>query len=93
MSPVRYSLGMPWYYTRPPGVREFISVFGCSYSVNWRATSLVRGSVRVAMVVCCAAQHATPHSTAQLPRALKHNASQVYIYLALCWQHLGDNLV
>ena len=56
-------------------------------------TSLVRVSVRVAMAVFCAAQHATPHSTAQHPCALQYNALQVYIYLALCWHHLGDNFV
>ena len=77
ISPVRYSLGMPWYSTRPPRVREFFIVFGSSCPVDWCATSLVRGSVRVAMAVCCAEQHATPHSTAQHPCALQHNASQV----------------
>ena len=35
------------------------------------------GAVRVAMAVFCVAQHATPHSTAQHPCALQHNASQV----------------
>ena len=34
-------------------------------------------AVRVAMAVCCAGQHATPHSTAQHPCALQHNTSQV----------------
>ena len=51
------------------------------------------GAIRVAMAVSCAVQYATPHSIEQHPCALQHNASQVYIYLALYWQHLGDNLV
>ena len=34
-------------------------------------------SVRVAMAMCCAEQHAIPQSTAQHPCALEHNASQV----------------
>ena len=33
--------------------------------------------IRVAMDVCCAAQHATPLSTAQHPYVLQYNASQV----------------
>ena len=36
-----------------------------------------RHCVRVSMVVCCAVQHATPHSTAKHPCALQYNASQV----------------
>ena len=75
ISPVRYSLGMPWCPTRPPRVRVLVSVFGWCCCVDWCATSLVRGSVRVAMAVCCAVQHATPHSTAQHPCALQHNAT------------------
>ena len=42
-------------------------MFGCSCPVDWCVTSLVQGSVRVAMAVYYAAQHATPHSTAQYP--------------------------
>ena len=77
ISPVRYSLGMPWCPTRPPRVRVLVGVFGWYCCVNWCVTSLVWGSVRVAMAVCCAVQHATPHSTAQHPCALQHNATQV----------------
>ena len=76
ISPVRYSLGMPWCPTRPPRVRVLVGVFGSCFCANWCATSLVQGSVRVAMAVCCAAQHATLHSTAQHPCALQHNATQ-----------------
>ena len=67
ISLVRYSLGMPWYSTRPPRVRECFSVLGCSCPIDWCVTSLVQGSVRVAMAVYCVVQHATPHSTAQHP--------------------------
>ena len=31
--------------------------------------------VRVAMAVCCTEQHATPHSAAQHPCVLQHNAT------------------
>ena len=34
-------------------------------------------TVGVAMAVCCAAQHAIPHSTAQHLYALQYNISQV----------------
>ena len=77
ISLVHYSLGMPWCPTRPPRDRVLVVVFVCSYCVDLCATSLVRGSVRVSMAVCCAAQHATLHSTAQHPCALQHNATQV----------------
>ena len=54
-------------------MRELIGVFGCFCCVDWCATSLVRGSVRVAVVVQRLVQHATLHSTAQHPCALQHN--------------------
>ena len=37
-------------------------------------------AVRVAMAVCCLAQHATPRSTAQHPCALQHNATTGITY-------------
>ena len=46
-----YTLGMPWCTIRPPRVRELVGVFGCCYCVNWCVTSLVWGSVRVAVAV------------------------------------------
>ena len=49
--PVCYALGMPWCTTRPPRVRELVGVFGCCCCVDWCATSLVWGSVRVAVAV------------------------------------------
>ena len=36
-----------------------------------------KGCVKVELAICCTAQHATPHSTAQYPCALQLNASQV----------------
>ena len=75
--PVCYSLGMPWCPNRPPRVSLLVGMFGCSCYVDWCATSLVRGGVRVAVAVCYAVQHATPHSTAQHPYALQYNATQV----------------
>ena len=45
------------------------------------ATSLVRGSVRVAMAVRCIAQHAIPCSTAQHTCALQHNATTGIIHI------------
>ena len=44
--------------------RESVDVLGCS-CVNWCVTSLVRGSVRVAMAGQRVAQHATPCYIAQ----------------------------
>ena len=46
-------------------------------------------SVRVAMVVCCAAQHATLHSTAQHPCALQLNATQVQYIPSIVLATLG----
>ena len=48
--------------------------------------------VRVAMAVCCAMQHATPHSTAQYPCALQHNASQVQHIPSVVLAALGGQL-
>ena len=45
-------------------------------------TSLVWGSVRVAIAVRCTAQHATPHSTAQHTCALQHNATTGIIHIS-----------
>ena len=51
--PVCYALVMPWCKTRPPRVRELVYIFGCCCycCVDWCATSLVLGSVRVAVAV------------------------------------------
>ena len=81
--PVCYTLGMPQCTTRPPRVRELVGVFGCC-CVNWCATSLVRGSVRVALAVQRLAQHATLLSTAQHPCALQHNATTGITYTQHC---------
>ena len=67
-------------------------MFSCSFPVDWCATSLVQGVVRVAMAVCCAAQHATPHSTAQHPCALQQSASQVYHIPSIVLAALGGQL-
>ena len=77
ISHVSYSLGMPWCSTRPPRVRVLVSVFGWYCCIDWWVTSLVRGSVRVTMAVCCAVQHAIPHSTSQHPCELQYNTIQV----------------
>ena len=52
----------------------------------------MQGSVRVAMAVCCAAQHATPYSTAQHPCALQHNATQVQYIPSVVLAALGGQL-
>ena len=49
-------------------------MFGCC-CINWCATSLVQGSVRVAMAVWRVAQYATLCSIAQHTCALQHNAT------------------
>ena len=85
--PACYALGMPQCITRPPRVRESISVFGCS-CVHWCATSLVRGSVRVAIANQHQAQHATLLSTAQHTCGLHvkyHNKYSIYT------QHFASN--
>ena len=51
MRPVCYALGMPWCTTRPPRVRQLVGMFSCCCCINWCATSLLRGSVRVAVAV------------------------------------------
>ena len=61
---------------------------GCCCFVDWCLTSLVQGSVRVAVAIKHIAQH-TSHSTTQHPRELQHSATTGSIYLALCKQHLG----
>ena len=64
-------------------------------------TSLVRGSVRVAMAVRCVAQHATPRSTAQHTCELEHNATTGVTHIpsivlaaigGQLEQHVKDNL-
>ena len=40
----------------------------------------VEQGIRVAMAVCCAAQHATPYSIAQHLRALQHNVTTGITY-------------
>ena len=73
--PVCYTLGMPWCTTRPPRVRELVGVFGCCCCVDWCVTSLVQGSVRVALAVQHLVQHAISCSTAQHLCVLQHNAT------------------
>ena len=60
------------------------------------------GSVKVAIAVCYAAQHATPYSTAQNPCSMQHNATQVYhipsvvlvsTWGTTLWRHFGVVLV
>ena len=50
-------------------------------------------AVRVAMAVYYVAQYATPQSTAQPHVHCNTMPHRYNIYLALCWQHLGDNFV
>ena len=47
------------------------------FESTWELVKYLANAVRVAMAVCCAVQHATPHSTAQHPCTLQHNATQV----------------
>ena len=44
------------------------------------------------MAVCCAAQHETPHSTAQNPCALQNNATQVQNIPRIVLAELGGQL-
>ena len=44
------------------------------------------------MAVCCAAQHATPQSTAQHPYALQYNATQVKHIPSIVLATLGGQL-
>ena len=85
ISPVCYTLGIPQCTTRPPRVIELIGVFGCCCCcyccVGWCATSLVRGSVRVALAVQHLAQHAALCYTAQHPCTLQHNATTGIIHI------------
>ena len=59
-------------------------------------TSLVRGSVRVALAVQCLVQHATSRSTAQHPCSLQNNATTGIAHIpsvvlaALGRQHCGN---
>ena len=92
--PICYALGMPWCTTKPPRVRELVGVFGCCCCcVNWCATSLVWGSLRVAVAIQHIAQHATWYCTVQHPCSLQQSATISNIYLALCQHHLGDTCI
>ena len=75
-------------------MRELVGVFGCCYCVDWCATRLVWGSVRVALVVQHLAQQATSCSTAQHLCTLQHNATGIthissIVLAALGGQHCG----
>ena len=61
-------------------MRELVDVSGYC-CVDWCVTSLVRGSVRVALAVQRPAQHATLRSIVQHPCALQYNATTGIIYI------------
>ena len=61
---------------------ELVVVFGYYCCVNWCVSSLVWGSIRVAVAVYHIAQHATLHSIAQHLCALQHNATKVITYIS-----------
>ena len=74
-SPICYTLGIHLVHQAPKGEGFSWCIWLLLLMCNWCATSLVWGTLRVAVAVQRLTQHSTPHSTAQHPCALQHNAT------------------